>query len=202
MRVAGAVAAALGAAALIVLGGAQAAGACSIVTPGPSEQELLDQADVVFQGVALTSEDPNAGAPVHSSGDPIAWTFTVEQVVKGVASATQQVTTARSGATCGFTFVEGHRYVVYARAVGGVLSTSLFSGTREGVIGVTTTTATTPPPDSAAPPPFPTTTLARRPLVRTGFSGARAACVALLLVGAGLGLAAAGRRGPGDRGGA
>jgi len=173
-----------------VLVGAGPAGACSIAGPLPTEQTLLDQADLVFEGVAQASQDPNTTATIITSGDPITWTFSVAQVVKGSATATQQVTTARSGASCGFTFVVGHRYRVYARASTTGFTTDLLSGTRE-ITDLTTTTTTGPPPTTPAPtthaptPAPPTAVAGRHPLARTGTPIAPVAAVGagLLVLG-------------------
>lgn len=132
------------------------AAACSIAAPGPTEEELLAQADLVFEGTAVSSRDPNAGAAIIGGGDPIFWTFATERVIKGAPTAPQEVGTARSGATCGFTFQVGLRYRVFARLVGGVYMTSLGSGTVElaGQAEPTVTTTTTSPP-AAAPTSVP-----------------------------------------------
>ncbi len=180
----------IAAAVVAVLVGAGPAGACSIAGPLPTDQTLLDQADLVFEGVALASQDPNTTATIISSVDPITWTFSVEQVVKGSATATQQVTTARSDASCGFTFVVGHRYRVYARASATGFTTDLFSGTRE-ITDLSPTTTTGPSPTSPAPAtpaptsPPPTTVAGRQPLARTGSPIARVAALGtgLLVLG-------------------
>lgn len=157
--------------------------------PGPSERELLDRAELVFVGVAVAREEPNPSATVMSSGDPIAWTFAVEEVVKGNPTNPQRVNTARGEATCGFPFKEGRRYVVFASSDGGTYTTALFSGTRE----VVPTTSTAPPPTTTTVPPPPThpltvpTTGASDPgrLPETGSSGGRLWLGALTLFGTG-----------------
>ncbi len=140
--------------------GAPAARACSLLPgPGPTEQELLARADLVFEGVATSRRDPNADAPTQSSGDPIIWTFAVDREIKGTASQPQEVHSARSSATCGITFQIGTRYRVFAKNVDGVFQTGLGSGTREATVepGPTTTT-TKRPPTTTAPPARPTST--------------------------------------------
>lgn len=173
---------------LAVLMGTGSAGACSAVAPGPAEQTLFDQADLVFEGVALASQDPNTTATMISSADPITWTFSVEQVVKGTATATQQVTTVRSEASCGFTFVVGHRYRVYAKASGAGFTTGLFSGTRE-ITALSTTTTTGSVPTTVPPDPAPTTAVTvvvgGQPLARTGSPVAQVVAVGLGLVALG-----------------
>jgi len=134
--------------------GAPSAGACTLPPPpAPTEQELLAQADLVFEGVAVSRHDPNAGAPITSSGDPIVWTFAVDRELKGTATQPQEVRSARSGATCGITFQIGTRYRVFADVVDGVFWTSLGSGTREVTVESSTTTTTTRPPATTTVPP-------------------------------------------------
>lgn len=135
--------------AVLVLGpamvGVTGAGACSLAAPGPTEDELVARADLIFDGVAVSSQDPNAGQPIVGSGDPVAWTFTVLQPVKGpVATPQQEVTTARSDASCGVGFQVGRSYRVYAQLVGGRYVAGLGNGTR--------------PLDQAPPAPASTTT--------------------------------------------
>lgn len=134
------------------------AAACTLVAPGPTEQELLAQADLVFEGTAVSSRDPNAGAATIGSGDPIFWTFATERAIKGAPASPQEVGTSRSGASCGVTFQAGLRYRVFAKLVGGVYMTSLGSGTEEIVRQAqpTVTTTTTRPP-AAAPTSVPPT---------------------------------------------
>jgi hypothetical protein len=136
--------------ATLVVPAPPAAVACSIVEPRPTEEEFLARADVVFEGAAGTHRDPNAGAPVIGSGDPIFWTFIVDRVIKGNVNLVQEVASARSGVSCGIRFQEGARYRVYAGYVDGVLHTGLFSGTRLAPAVATTTTL--PRPAQPAPP--------------------------------------------------
>ena len=143
---------------MVVLAGTlvspDAAVGCSMTGPEPSEAEYVAMADVVFEGVAGPHRDPNAGAAVQTSGDPIFWTFTVERQIKGSVAAVQEVASARSSATCGMTFTQGVRYRIFAKYVGGVLSTSAGSGSRpiEAVTTTTTTTVPAPPTTTTRPP--------------------------------------------------
>ncbi|MDP8938304.1 MAG: hypothetical protein M3O23_11355 [Actinomycetota bacterium] len=143
---------------------APTAGACTAPpAPGPTEEEFLAQADLVFEGVATARHDPNAGAPMQSSGDPIIWTFTVDRQIKGAAAQPQLVQSPRSSATCGMSFEIGTRYRVFAKNVDGVYQTTSVSGTREATLESITTTTTIRPPS-------PTTTTTLRPArpTRTG----------------------------------
>lgn len=131
------------------------ASACTISTPLPTEAEYVATADVVFEGTAVGRVDPNAANPVMTSGDPIVWTFAVDRPIKGSVGLQQVVESARSGASCGFTFTVGTRYRVYGRYDGAVLRTAFGSGTREAPLVATTTTvprAVTTVPPSTLPP--------------------------------------------------
>ena len=108
-----------------VLGAASPVSACSLSLPLPTEEEHLAGADLVFEGLAVSSRDPNAGASIVSSGDPIFWTFLVEREIKGSTGVQQEVGTARGDASCGFTFQVGVRYRVFARAQNGGFMTGL-----------------------------------------------------------------------------
>lgn len=172
----------IGVAVVAILAGAHPAGACSIALPVPTDEELLTRADLVFEGIAVAREEPTTTSTVFSSADPVTWTFSVERVVKGAASASQQVVTARSEASCGFTFAVGHRYRVYAEEGPTGFTTGLFSGTREITAEATTTTTPTTPPD---PPSAPTTLGGQQLLARTGLPVGEAISVAggLLVAG-------------------
>ena len=137
------------------------AAACSIVAPGPTEEELLARADLVLEGTAVSSRDPNPGAATIASGDPIFWTFATERAIKGAPAAPQEVGTSRSGASCGVTFKAGHRYRVFANLVNGVYMTSLGSGTVEIARQAEPTVTTTTRPPAAAPTSVPPTRTGR-----------------------------------------
>jgi len=99
-------------------GGLSPALACSLAPapadPALAEQQQFDQATVVFEGVALSSNDPTAGARIQSSGDPVFFTFAPDRVLKGTPGARPVVSSAKSGASCGVTFTVGVRYRVFA----------------------------------------------------------------------------------------
>ncbi len=102
--------------------------ACSC-TPPDSPAHELDRAAAVFAGRVTKTEDPATG-PIVGSMDPITVTFEISTVWKGAAKPTLSVTTARSGASCGFTFTKGEEYLVYASASDARLHVSLCSRTR------------------------------------------------------------------------
>ena len=73
--------------------------ACSCVPrdPGP----MLENSDAAFIGQVVSYVDPPMDG-IWSSSDPVTYTFAVESVAKGDLSATVQVISAFSGASCGF----------------------------------------------------------------------------------------------------
>lgn len=99
---------------LWLLGNTGQAYACSCVEPG-SPLEELETSAAVFAGQVVSVEgvfDPDA-AP-YSPEDRTTVEFEVSAVWKGVVHERMYVTTRPDGASCGFTFVEGEEYVVYA----------------------------------------------------------------------------------------
>ena len=113
--------------ALVLARGAEAR-ACSC-TPPPSPADALARAAAVFAGRVTKTEDPATG-PIRSSMDPITVTHEISTVWKGASGPSVSVTTARDGASCGFTFAKGEEYLVYASAVRAGLHVSLCSRTR------------------------------------------------------------------------
>ncbi|MGH2758098.1 MAG: hypothetical protein ACRDKJ_00880 [Actinomycetota bacterium] len=104
--------------------------ACSCVAS--TDAEHYERAQVVFTGRAAEGHDPNAGSPTRNSADPIHWTFERESTQKGSVGSRPVVTTTRDEASCGFTFVVGKRYQVFARpSSGGELETNLCGETRD-----------------------------------------------------------------------
>lgn len=88
--------------------------ACSCAMPG-SPQEHLARASAVFSGRVKNVEEASEG-PFTSYTDPVEVVFEVKKVWKGGFSGDEEmiVTTARDGAMCGYGFVEGESYLVYA----------------------------------------------------------------------------------------
>jgi hypothetical protein len=117
---------------LVVLGYSPGAWACSCPgysDPAEAKRAYFESADLVFSGIVSDQRDPNQGAPVQSSGDRVYWAFDVDSVQKGSVSESFEVWSARQGGTCGFVFVVGDRYQVFAHENNGELSTGLCSGT-------------------------------------------------------------------------
>ena len=101
--------------------------ACSCVRPGTPSEELAKSA-VVFAGKALSVREYERKGDIVSGMDPTTVEFEVSRIWKGDSYQTVYLATARSGASCGFTFVEGEDYLVYS--VNGT-QVSLCSRTRE-----------------------------------------------------------------------
>ena len=88
--------------------------ACSCVPPDSPSEELSRSA-AVFSGKVIDVReynDPNT--TTISSTDPTTIEFEVHTVWKGPSFETMYLTTPRSGASCGFTFVKDEEYIVYS----------------------------------------------------------------------------------------
>ncbi len=82
--------------------------ACSCLPP-PPPKESLEASSAVFSGKVLKIED--AGEFER------AVTLEVKGIWKGVAGKTVTIRTASNGAICGYSFVKGKSYLVYAREI-------------------------------------------------------------------------------------
>ena len=113
-----------------------AAFACSCMPQ--TKPQLADNASVIFTGT-VTSVGAVYGWPAwacgpRSTAERATFGFDVETVFKGESSRSVTVTTAMSGASCGFEFVAGKRYTVFARSIDGRLETNLCNGNELGEI--------------------------------------------------------------------
>ncbi|MER5427134.1 hypothetical protein [Streptosporangium roseum] len=84
--------------------------ACSCAPFEPKDQ--VEQSAVVFTGT-VTAVHQVEGAPLGPR-PPIVYTFHADQVYKGRADAAFQVATNSDGASCGYSFDIGTRYLVFA----------------------------------------------------------------------------------------
>jgi MYXO-CTERM domain-containing protein len=91
---------------------ASPAAACSCA--GLTPAQAFERADSVFVG-EVTSFRVKSGLFGQSSIDPTTVDFTVMEVWKGPQQRTLTIRTVRSEVSCGYDFVEGLRYLVYAR---------------------------------------------------------------------------------------
>lgn len=103
------------------------AAACTCVQPG-SVQERKQQSHAVFEGKAVSVKE-SALALFGSSSKAVKASFQVNEVWKGQVAPTITVITAGASDSCGFTFEEGERYLVYASDRDGHLEASLCGGT-------------------------------------------------------------------------
>ena len=114
--------------AILLMGAARIAGACSCV-PIPDVAGALERSDLVADGTVVAVEDRYVGwrkvkvwfqrrfgSPFPSALDAgFEVRLKVHQVWKGRATTEMAVYTWRDEAGCGFPFRPGNRYVVYAR---------------------------------------------------------------------------------------
>jgi len=111
------------------VGSSLTADACSCASPQPPEA-ALEEADAVFLGTIekFEIEPPVATSP--GEGHRIA-TIRVRRVWRGVQRPVVQVVTALYGGICGYDFIVGDDYLIYAsRTKDERLSTGLCSRTR------------------------------------------------------------------------
>ena len=88
--------------------------ACSCAQPG-SPTEELEKFDAVFVGKVFSvqhSYDPEGKSVGPEDRSTIG--FEVSTVWKGVVHEVTYITTPPTGGSCGYTFVEGEEYIVYA----------------------------------------------------------------------------------------
>jgi hypothetical protein len=100
--------------------------ACSCVPP-PPPAEALANSTAVFAGQVTEIVAPaNLGGP-----DPVQVTFAVSKGWKGAEQPTIVLNTSGSSASCGFEFVKGQEYLVYATTFEGRLETGLCTRTAQ-----------------------------------------------------------------------
>ena len=98
---------------VLVFGGVGRSYACLCPLAG-SPAEELESAAAVFAGEVVSVREAEATLGMISSADPTTVEFRTIRVWKGPSGGTQTLTTARSGISCGFSFVEGREYIVYS----------------------------------------------------------------------------------------
>jgi len=112
---------------------------------------------MVFVGIVRDVDEPFRifGG---SSADPVTVEFEVSEVHKGDVASRMTLTTAMDGASCGYAFKEGGRYLVFAADYGSGLTTSLCSGNLDLAVAAnpfSTGTAPRPaPPSEPGPGPI------------------------------------------------
>ena len=80
--------------------------ACDCIGPGTPNEELA-RSTAVFSGKVISINRSLSGYAYNV-------TFDVEKIWKGVSEKNIVVSTSISGASCGFGFKEGEKYIVYA----------------------------------------------------------------------------------------
>ena len=98
---------------VLLFGGVDRTYACLCALPG-SPAEELESAAAVFAGEVVSVREAEATLGMISSADPTTVEFRTIRVWKGPSGGTQTLTTARSGISCGFSFVKGREYIVYS----------------------------------------------------------------------------------------
>jgi LPXTG-motif cell wall-anchored protein len=109
-------------AALMTISGGTAVAACSCATPTP--QERVSSAATVFTATAVRVHKPMLG------GGDVTATLRADHVYKGAPDPEFRVSTRADGPACGYEFVAGNRYLVFATAQDSELATTLCSGNR------------------------------------------------------------------------
>jgi len=104
--------------------------ACSCAAPGPAQNEL-ERSDAVFKGEVIGVVDAKENSALQSSADSIAFIIKVDEIWKGINQTEVVVYTERDSASCGFNFMEGHEYLIYASKSEGDLRVSLCSRTTD-----------------------------------------------------------------------
>ena len=88
--------------------------ACKCAEPG-SPSEELEKFAAVFAGRVVSIEhsfDPDAAS--YAPEDRTTVGFEVSAVWKGTVYQDMNITTPPTGGSCGFTFIDGEEYIVYA----------------------------------------------------------------------------------------
>lgn len=93
--------------------------ACSCMMPGPPA-EAAAQSEAVFSGTV---------SEVAPGANGVLVTFDVDNVWKGPSGPQLTLATASDSASCGYSFVAGEQYLVYANPQDGQLATGLCSRT-------------------------------------------------------------------------
>jgi hypothetical protein len=104
--------------------------ACSCAADTP--KGYARKADVVFTGIVKSVSSADDDGTLGD--DDVKVRFRVKTVYKSKAARATTIRTNESEAACGFTFVEGKRYTVFAQKAKRRLSTNLCSGTKRGRI--------------------------------------------------------------------
>ncbi|GAA2001466.1 hypothetical protein JL107_01285 [Nakamurella flavida] len=103
------------------------AAACSCTNEPFSAQQA--RADIIFTGTPTAADVPLPVDGLQSSDAPVHWSFSVDAVHRGPVTATVEVDSALSEASCGIALRAGRPYLVLGTIADGRISTHLCSGT-------------------------------------------------------------------------
>ncbi|MBM6616230.1 hypothetical protein [Bacillus suaedaesalsae] len=101
--------------------------ACSCMAPGSVEEEF-SKVNAVFSGKVIRIEESSPSSPDDFM--PVKVVFEVKNTWKGTQDSEVAVFTGTDSASCGYSFVQGKNYLVYATESEGKLITSLCSITK------------------------------------------------------------------------
>lgn len=145
-------------AALVVLAGPAAppAHACSCMSS--TDAEAFARSDAVFRGEVVDYRPP-PGRDVMSGSDPATWTFAVSAVYKGDVTASQEIVSPASSASCGLEIPGQGEILVFANRDPGLVPvavnqyvTGLCDGTRPMAAGPLALDAAPYPPRQTGSP--------------------------------------------------
>lgn len=114
--------------ALVLLFNITTAYACSCAPPG-TPQESLQDSTAVFSGQVIRIDTPAAVGGIISTADPLKVTFQVIEIWKGPLGNPLIVQTARDSVSCGYNFLIGQEYLVYAYGSESDLQTNICTRT-------------------------------------------------------------------------
>jgi len=103
-----------------------------------SPEEGRAGADVAFTGVVAAVEDPSFPGWYASTGDPILYTFAVEEVIRGSPDEFTVVRSTRieGSGSCAIDMAIGERWEIYAHWSDGNLWTTSCSGSQRLAAGI------------------------------------------------------------------
>lgn len=132
--------------------------ACSCAMASVEEQ--AQRADAIFVGQVVDVRDTAPVDGMVSSGDPVSYVVAVTRVYKGEVGATQEVVSARSGASCGLELPDSGSVLFFATGDPGAPPAQLSAGLCGGTVAATAAPAMLgdgQPPPEASPSSLPLT---------------------------------------------
>ena len=99
---------------LVAITGAHSIRACDCMTMKFNPSRAVKKADAVFVGKVVAIKDATVPPGVSSYSPGRQVTFEATEAWKGVAAARTVVRTGFGGGDCGYPFVAGERYLVFA----------------------------------------------------------------------------------------